>query len=795
MTVAINDNGTALFEEVPGTDEKKLKQGAALLFKDTEVTINVHQNGLERARKFAGSSRIYVEIMVSSTGTIGWVLDSRLNRNFVLEEPPAVSLDKQLFASICLSAARLIGVNLHYLLALAQLKSGLTDFRPGASGVAGGEKRTGPYAVSLAEWNEHKTAPAEGINFIERDRFDPYNQPYVAALRARARIEKLQRLGLAPTLKEVYFWELLPEALLEPLLKFDAQRFLADAVLDILKADEHVGGEEAALAQLVASDRDLFFSGDTKRTIEGAKAAASERLQKALNDTATLISQIPLDELAGDTPRAQPSDKASDASGYDVLLKWTEGQHVNVYGHLVLRLQQGLNRTIPAGVSPIDEDLEFGKGTGAALNRWLKGRGRPESGTLSYRDWQELSGEPPPTIFDLCAQVTAAFEGHGFEKLVSNVGTSDPAVLTWGYNGFTFKFGKIQQVLKTIDTADPNVITTIFGAKAGPLRQMLSMPSIDQQIDWVTTHMLVGNSLKDDWRDSFAQLGKNRLVQDVQLAQVKSEYWENIAVKQMAFLGLSNPLSQALLYDIAIQNGGFSDRELKDVKIEFDKLGPPSVGEARHREVMVKALLNREGINETAVIGRKTILRTGFAKKSSSEGKAFHLGYWGLEPRLAPLEARDGAAKLSDIASFPDFEAFFNNEIGENDFVKAKHFLYKGSNQAKSGGLNSDPPKELWKNISQVAQLLKALSEELKTAIQFNSVYRNRAYNKFVDGEPESRHIYFDAVDFKPLDVPLRDAHELLHSWRSGPSPLYQGGLHRYDTFIHVDTRGRNANW
>jgi hypothetical protein len=190
-------------------------------------------------------------------------------------------------------------------------------------------------------------------------------------------------------------------------------------------------------------------------------------------------------------------------------------------------------------------------------------------------------------------------------------------------------------------------------------------------------------------------------------------------------------------------------------------------------------------------------LTSGIGKKSATEGKSYHLGYWGLQPKLTIRETGldDGPANLGSIVGFSDFEAFYNSRLTATPFIEARHFLFKGNNQARSGNKNTDPPKDLWDNVLPVAQLLINLTNELQKPIVFNSVFRSEAYNRFVGGAPESRHMRFDAVDFTPVGVSLTQAYNLLDRWRSGSSPRFRGGLRKYDTFIHVDTRGANADW
>lgn len=795
MAISVDSTGVKLFER-DGTE----KPGVSLLFPGDELTINLESSGAEKQIEIFG--RKHFEVTVASSGATGWIVAKRLVRDFKQVEPPPATIDNELFIAVSLSAARLLRVNLHYLLAFADLRSKITDFRSEMSETGDSdERRIGPFAFSLSEWNENRTNDTHGINFLERDLFDPYSQPYVAASRMRTRIDNFRKLsgGTSPTLSELYFWELLPSLLFEPMFKVDSQAILKDAVTEALRQDVSIGIESANTEELVERDRELFFDSLNPRTIGGAKAIAGTRIAAALVDTRSLIDQVPLDEF-GDKA-AKPGDSAlSDGAATDILMKWGENQFIDVYGHLVILMQRGLNSKLAPSPSLV-EDLGWGKLTAAALNSWLESRQKPASGTLTYGDWKELTGASPPSLFDLCAQVTASFEGHGFSKAVSNVGTNDRSVLTWGYNGFTFAAGQIQEIIQNVDTADSSILKDMLGDRAASVRDMLKM-TVDKQIEWAKSNMIDGTALKPDWVSFFKAFGENPIVQKAQIAHAKKQYWDEKASRQAIELGLLEPLSYALLYDIAIQNNGLQDAEMAAIKGEMEKPKNQNTGEEKYRELIVRTLLDRDTIKTggfiEAVRGRKRILTTGVGKKSASEGKSYHLGYWGLQPELTIRESGivDGPADLSNIGAFAAFEDFFAARVLESEFIKARHFLFKGGRQKASGNLNTNPPKDLWGNIAQVANLLKALTEHFGGPITFNSVYRNEAYNRFIGGAAASRHMKFDAVDFAPpTGVTLTQAYNLLNGWRSGSSPRFKGGLRKYDTFIHVDTRGTNANW
>lgn len=130
-------------------------------------------------------------------------------------------------------------------------------------------------------------------------------------------------------------------------------------------------------------------------------------------------------------------------------------------------------------------------------------------------------------------------------------------------------------------------------------------------------------------------------------------------------------------------------------------------------------------------------------------------------------------------------------------FFKPKEFLVLGG-QHFSGpckGKNTLPPKALWENIQPTARVLDRLRDELGAAIDLTSVYRSPAYNGCIPGAASgSVHRQFRAADFKCRDGrgPVFWARRLKAMRDAG---VFKGGIGVYQTFVHVDTRGSNANF
>ncbi|MEM7443945.1 MAG: D-Ala-D-Ala carboxypeptidase family metallohydrolase [Pseudomonadota bacterium] len=144
--------------------------------------------------------------------------------------------------------------------------------------------------------------------------------------------------------------------------------------------------------------------------------------------------------------------------------------------------------------------------------------------------------------------------------------------------------------------------------------------------------------------------------------------------------------------------------------------------------------------------------------------------------------------------------------------------------------LNHRPEEVLWPNIAPTILVLQKLRTLFGVGIVLTSVYRSYEYNEQIpDAGKRSQHIAFNAIDFVPANPNLLDdMAETLIAWRGDwigspqkfdrsdvivegqPIPneklewktdggnnlfKFRGGVRLYGSFIHVDTRGIDANW
>lgn len=141
------------------------------------------------------------------------------------------------------------------------------------------------------------------------------------------------------------------------------------------------------------------------------------------------------------------------------------------------------------------------------------------------------------------------------------------------------------------------------------------------------------------------------------------------------------------------------------------------------------------------------------------------------------------------------------------DALDLRHFrgaeLTPYWSRSRKGGANACPPPELWPNIVETLVVLDALREWFGSPIRITSSYRSPAYNAAVGGARFSQHLQFNAVDFQSRRVSPAALAQRLRGWRGRHfyNPVtkrpfvFKGGIGRYATFVHLDTRGHNADW
>lgn len=120
--------------------------------------------------------------------------------------------------------------------------------------------------------------------------------------------------------------------------------------------------------------------------------------------------------------------------------------------------------------------------------------------------------------------------------------------------------------------------------------------------------------------------------------------------------------------------------------------------------------------------------------------------------------------------------------------VLAPHFNVRGYTS------NSLPPKSQWKKMAPTLKIIDRMAREMGRPVDcVLSAYRSPRYNRAVGGKSRSLHMQNQAVDVRFHGASPRHVASVARYLRK--KRKFSGGVGRYSSFVHVDTRGYNADW
>ena len=206
-----------------------------------------------------------------------------------------------------------------------------------------------------------------------------------------------------------------------------------------------------------------------------------------------------------------------------------------------------------------------------------------------------------------------------------------------------------------------------------------------------------------------------------------------------------------------------------------------------------------ENDQKPSLLTRRGILRllalTGASLAAGSESSHAFLDFFSSYQPVS----RGLLAKL-DLPSpwLPQLGSQLSNYA---DFLERMKFRHMSIRQviaphAKAHGIvrNTLPPRYLWRNIRSTLKVVDQLADRLDTPVEeIISVYRTPAYNARCPGaKSNSYHVRNNAMDVVFKSPPGKVA-AMARAMRA--TGLFQGGVGRYRSFTHIDTRGTNADW
>jgi hypothetical protein len=181
-----------------------------------------------------------------------------------------MSINKAAFAKDCVRQGLICGANPHYLLGVAQLRSGISD------GTVGAE--IGPFRFTQADWNVHCTDSVFDLEFLPTDVNDPDMQTPVFAVMARRAFDAFEASShRTPSAKELYLQQFpaAPVATLSADLQaaLDATAALVDPAAAAVLDDEQTAPPKIANPDQPVSGAAAHPAGSSGSSGGGAGSA------------------------------------------------------------------------------------------------------------------------------------------------------------------------------------------------------------------------------------------------------------------------------------------------------------------------------------------------------------------------------------------------------------------------------------------------------------------------------------------------------------------------------------------
>lgn len=158
-----------------------------------------------------------------------------------------------------------------------------------------------------------------------------------------------------------------------------------------------------------------------------------------------------------------------------------------------------------------------------------------------------------------------------------------------------------------------------------------------------------------------------------------------------------------------------------------------------------------------------------------------------------PIDDPENAAMVSEFNAFlqANYVVYFD----------ARELLTPGGSHRRVGsngyGLNRLPPRHLWDGMLASLFVIEELRERFGGELNIISGYRAPLYNAAIGGARRSQHMRYTAFDVAPKSRKPEDVvkiYKILRAMRD-EEKLFVGGLGKYDNWVHIDTRDKNANW
>ena len=169
--------------------------------------------------------------------------------------------------------------------------------------------------------------------------------------------------------------------------------------------------------------------------------------------------------------------------------------------------------------------------------------------------------------------------------------------------------------------------------------------------------------------------------------------------------------------------------------------------------------------------------------------QASQAAFFGMKDKAVPgIPHAWVQAKGSDVTRYARYILSLNLRNITPRMVLAPHFKTRGRVH------NSLPPKSSWKQMAATLKVVDKMITRMGSPLrEVTSAYRSPRYNRAVGGKSRSYHMQNMALDLQFSGVSPYHAAYVAKQLRA--QGHFKGGIGRYSSFVHVDTRGSNVDW
>ncbi len=172
----------------------------------------------------------------------------------------------------------------------------------------------------------------------------------------------------------------------------------------------------------------------------------------------------------------------------------------------------------------------------------------------------------------------------------------------------------------------------------------------------------------------------------------------------------------------------------------------------------------------------------------AGEAKAGLFGHYSCKP-VAGIPSSWVRLKGRNVYRYANYIRSLGLRTITPRMVLAPHFKTRG------GVVNDLPPRRMWKEIGPTLRVIERMVCEMDVPLEcIISAYRSPSYNAAVHGKPRSRHKVNQAVDVVFRGVSPCHVASVARHLRDRKC-VFKGGIGTYRSFVHIDTRGYNADW